>query len=260
MEPLAAQAEPLGELVKFPERVGLEVPAPAPPSPVADRERVVDVDGHAVHRSGSGTMHDMDERVSDAEREQAVASLRDHLLSGRLTLEEFSVRVERAYGAVVQSDLDRVRSGLPATDGLPATRPRRRATRLTGALLAHVVKRGRLNLRRWTFAGGALCDIDLDLRNAEIHGQRTALTVLVGLGNVDVYVPENVNVTVTGLSVGGHRREWGEDIERPRVTGDLGARRIDIRHRRRVAGPGGHAGDYGEITRRLQARARELPP
>ncbi len=202
----------------------------------------------------------MDERVSDAEREQAVASLRDHLLSGRLTLEEFSARVERAYGAVVQSDLDRVRSGLPATDGLPATRPRRRATRLTGALLAHVVKRGRLNLRRWTVAGGALCDVDLDLRNAEIHGQRTALTVLVGLGNVDVYVPENVNVTVSGLSVGGHRREWGEDIERPRSP-EISVRVVSIFGTVDVwRVPADMPGDYGEITRRLQARARELPP
>jgi hypothetical protein len=205
-------------------------------------------------------MHDMDGRVSDAEREQAVASLRDDLLSGRLTLEEFSVRVEHAYGAVVQSDLDRVRSGLPAADGLPATRPKRRATRLTGALLAHVVKRGRLNLRRWTVAGGALCDVDLDLRNAEIHGQRTALTVLVGLGNVDVYVPENVNVTVSGLSVGGHRREWGEDIERPRSP-EISVRVVSIFGTVDVwRVPADMPGDYGEITRRLKARARELPP
>jgi hypothetical protein len=66
---------------------------------------------------------------------------------------------------------------------------------------------GRINLRRWTVAGGAFCDLDLDLRKAEIHGQRTALTVLIGFGNVDVYVPENVNVTVSGLGVDGHRRE-----------------------------------------------------
>lgn len=205
-------------------------------------------------------MRDMDERVSDAEREQAVASLRDHLVSGRLTLEEFSARVERAYAAVVRSDLDRVRSGLPAADALPAARPRRRATRVTGAVLAHVVKRGRLNLRRWTVAGGALCDVDLDLRDAEIHGQRTALTVLVGLGNVDVYVPENVNVTVSGLSVGGHRREWGKDVERPRSP-EISVRVISIFGTVDVwRVPTDMAGDYGEITRRLQTRERMLPP
>jgi len=201
----------------------------------------------------------VDERVSDSEREQAVTALKDDLLSGRLTLEEFSERVEQAYGAVVQADLEQVRSGLPETAELPTARPKRRATRFTGALLAHVVKRGRLNLRRWTVAGGVLCDVDLDLRKAEIHGQRTALTVLVGLGNVDVYVPENVTVTVSGLSVGGHRREWGEDVERPqspeisvRVIALFGT--VDVW---RV--PADMPGDYGEITRRLQARQRELP-
>jgi len=202
----------------------------------------------------------VDERVSDDEREQAVARLEDDLLSGRLTLEEFSERVERAYRAVVRADLAEIRSGLPATDELPATRPKRRATRFTGALLGHAVKRGRLNLRRWTLAGGALCDLDLDLRKAEIHGQRTAVTVLVALGNVDVYVPENVNVTVSGLVLGGHRRDWGEDVERSqspeisvRVVSLFGT--VDVW---RV--PADMPGDYGEITRGLQARQRELPP
>lgn len=202
----------------------------------------------------------MDERVSDAEREQAAARLKEDLLSGRLTLEEFSERVEQAYGAVVRADLEEIRAGLPTTDELPATRPKRRATRFTGALLSHVVKRGRLNLRRWTVAGGAFCDVDLDLRRAEIHGERTAVTVLVALGNVDVYVPENVNVTVTGLAAGGHRRDWGEDVDRPqspeilvRVLSLFGT--VDVW---RV--PADMPADYGEVTRRLQARQRELPP
>ena len=92
----------------------------------------------------------MDERVSDADREQAVAWLRDHLLAGRLTLEEFSERVDQSYGAVGHAHLERVRFGLPATEHLPVPRSQRRATRFTGALLAHVVKRGRLRLRRWS--------------------------------------------------------------------------------------------------------------
>ena len=205
-------------------------------------------------------MGDLEQRVSDAEREQAVAFLRDHLLSGRLTLEEFSERVERAYAAQVQADLAELRSGLPPADEGSAGVSRRRATRLTGALFAHVVKRGRLRLGHWTVAGGALCDIDLDLRKAEVHGQKTALAILVGLGNVDVYVPENVNVTVTGLAIGGHRREWGEDIARPgapeirvRAVSLLGT--VDVW---RV--PADMPGDYGKVTRKLQRRDRKLPP
>ena len=151
----------------------------------------------------------------DAEREQAVAWLQSHLLSGRLTLEEFSHRVDEAYAARVRSDLERIRSGLPSTHEPPAARSQQRANRFTGAIFGKVVKRGRLKLRRWTVAGGAFCDVDLDLRKAEIHGQRTALTVLVGFGNVDVYVPEHVSVTVSGLTLFGHRREWGEEVDLP---------------------------------------------
>ena len=109
-------------------------------------------------------------------------------------------------------------------------------------------------------AGGALCDVDLDLRQAQIQGRRTALTVLVGFGNVDVYVPENVNVTVSGLAVGGHRREWGTDIERPNSP-EISVRAISLFGTVDVwRVPADMPGDYGEITRRLQARQRELPP
>lgn len=200
-----------------------------------------------------------EERVSDAERDQAVAWLQAHLLSGRLTLQEFSDRVEEAYTARVRADLDRVRAGLPSTEEL-ALRSQRHATRLTGALFAHVVKRGRLKLRRWTVAGGALCDIDLDLRKAEMRDQRTTLTVLVGFGNVDVYVPENVNVTVSGLAVGGHRREWGEDLGRPHSP-ELSVRAISVFGTIDVwRVPADMPSDYGKVIRQLKRRHRELPP
>ena len=205
-------------------------------------------------------MGDLEHRVSDAEREHAVVWLRDHLLSGRLTLEEFSERVEQAYAARLRADLDRVRSGLPSPGESSPVGPRRRATRVTVALFSHVVKRGRLNLRRWTLAGGALCDVDLDLRKAEIHEQKTAVSVLVVLGNVDVYVPENINVTVTGLTVGGHRREWGAELERPGAP-EITVRAISLFGTVDVwRVPQDLPSDYGEITRRLEKRDRKLPP
>lgn len=204
-------------------------------------------------------MGDLQRRLSDAEREQAVVSLREHLLSGRLTLEEFSERVELAYAAQVEADIDPLRSGLPA-DEPPAVPARRRATRVTAGILGHVVKRGRVRLGRWTLAGGALCDVDLDLRKAQIRHGKTAVAILVGLGNVDVYVPENVNVTVTGLAVGGHRREWGEDLGRP------GAPAISVRALSifgtvdvwRV--PADMPDDHQEVIRRLQRDDRRLSP
>ena len=201
---------------------------------------------------------DPEERLSDAERDQTVEWLRDHLLAGRLTLEEFSERVDQAYAARIRADLQRLRVGLPSPEQLPEGRSRRRATRLTGALFGRVVKRGRIKLRRWTVAGGAFCDVDLDLREAEIQAQRTTLTILVGLGNVDVYVPENVNVS--GVTIGGHRREWGEDIER-RGAPAISVRAISLLGTVDVwRVPPNMPGNYGEIFRQLQCRQQELPP
>ena len=153
-------------------------------------------------------------RVSDAEREQAVVLLREHLLAGRLTLEEFTTRAEAALSARVGSDLARVQADLPR---LAAQAPgsHHRAVRFTAGIFGRVVRRGRLRLRNWTVALTVFADVDLDLREATIERPETALTVLAIWGNLDVYVPEGVNVDVSGLALFGHRRDWGTEVATP---------------------------------------------
>jgi hypothetical protein len=206
----------------------------------------------------SGRLDDLSQRVSDAEREQTVETLREHLLAGRLTLDEFSERAELAYEAKTARDLVRVAEDLPAA---PAGRPgsRRKPTRFTGALFGRVQRRGRLRLKRWTLAASAFADVDLDLREAVIDSPHTSVTVLASFGNVDVYVPEGVDVDVGGLTIFGHRREWGRDVARSdapvvriRAAGFFGT--VDVW---RV--PHGMRGDYGEIFRQLKEQQRELP-
>ena len=53
-------------------------------------------------------------RVSDEERERSVVLLRDAVVSGRLTLEEFSERVGRAQLARTDRDLAELTVDLPA--------------------------------------------------------------------------------------------------------------------------------------------------
>ncbi|GGK92487.1 DUF1707 SHOCT-like domain-containing protein [Mangrovihabitans endophyticus] len=62
----------------------------------------------------------MDIRASDEDRQRAVASLERHTGEGRLTLDEFTTRVEAVYGARTLHDLAAVLSDLPAE---PATEP-----------------------------------------------------------------------------------------------------------------------------------------
>jgi hypothetical protein len=203
-------------------------------------------------------LDDHSQRVSEDDRERAVVALRDDLVGGRLTLDEFSERVEIAYRARTAEDLVAVREDLPNGPGEPA-RQRRKPTRLTAALFAHVVRRGRLRLRNRTVAVAAFADVDLDLREAEMDDSPTAVTALVAFGNVDIYAPEGVDVDVGGISVFGHRREWGRDAARAgapcirvRILALFGT--VDVW---RV--PHQMRGSYGEITEQLEQAQRQLP-
>ena len=96
------------------------------------------------------------------------------------------------------------------------------------------------------------------MRSAEIASDRTSLTALVFFANVDVYVPEGIPVDVTGLTVFGHRREWGRDavrldapVLRVRVAALFGT--VDVWRT-----PAELRGNYREITRALQQGQREL--
>jgi hypothetical protein len=204
-------------------------------------------------------MDDPPKRVSDDDREQAVVALREHLLAGRLTLEEFSERVEAALRARVGTELARLEEDLPDVF-VPAPGSRRKPARFTAALFSHVVRRGRLRLRGRAVAASSFADLDFDLRNVTVDHWQTTVTVLAAFGNVDVYVPEGVNVDVSGLSVFGHRRDWGLETDRPgaptihvRALGFAGT--IDVW---RVPQDMRDA-SYSDIFRQLQDRPRQLP-
>ena len=55
-------------------------------------------------------------RASDADRDRTAAALREHLAAGRLTIEEFGERLDRAYAAKTLGELSEVMADLPTTD------------------------------------------------------------------------------------------------------------------------------------------------
>ncbi|MFY9579788.1 MAG: DUF1707 domain-containing protein [Gaiellaceae bacterium] len=150
-------------------------------------------------------------RASDAEREQAVGLLRQHVASGRLTLEEFSERIDAAYDARTVDELTALSADLPVVD--TGRRPRR----LTAVAFGNVEVTGRWRMPKWKLVLVLFGDVDIDLRGAELPGEKASLRAVVLFGNVDVYVPEAVEVDLGGLTVMGHRRDWG--AERPVQAG-----------------------------------------
>jgi class 3 adenylate cyclase len=200
-------------------------------------------------------------RAGDADREHAVEVLREHTAAGRLTLEEFSERAERAYSARTLAELDEMGLDLPAPSVPVASR--RRATRFTGVVFGHTQRTGRLRLPRFSFALVIFGDSDLDLRRAELSGQAASIVAFVLFGNIDLYVPEGVEVDLGGLTVFGHRREWGRDVPPRPGTPLLRVKIFSLFGTSDVwRAPASWAGrTFREVIRGLRrGEQRELPP
>ncbi|HEV2998219.1 MAG TPA: DUF1707 domain-containing protein [Solirubrobacteraceae bacterium] len=52
-------------------------------------------------------------RVADADREQLIDELREHMIDGRLTPAEFEERLESAYRATTHADIEALKADLP---------------------------------------------------------------------------------------------------------------------------------------------------
>src|SRR3989454_9173132 len=59
------------------------------------------------------TRYDYDLRIGDAERDVAMAQLREHFVAGRLTFDELSERIDFALTAKTQRPIDRGMADLP---------------------------------------------------------------------------------------------------------------------------------------------------
>jgi hypothetical protein len=58
------------------------------------------------------------ELVADADRDQTIQELRGHMLAGRLTSEEFEMRVGAVHRARTRADLDTAKDGLPIVQSI----------------------------------------------------------------------------------------------------------------------------------------------
>ena len=147
--------------------------------------------------------------VSDAERDRAVARLRDASADGRLTLDELAHRTAAALAARTRGDLAHVVADLPALqqERAPAREER---PKLVVGIFAPVRRRGRWRLARRTIVVSVFAPTFLDLREATLEaGEAATVTVVSLFGPVDLHVPEGVAVETSVLGVFGPVRETG---------------------------------------------------
>ncbi len=72
------------------------------------------------------TRYDYDVRIGDAERDAAMAQLREHFAAGRLTLDELTDRIDSALTAKTQRQIDSLMADLPRPPRPVRARPERR--------------------------------------------------------------------------------------------------------------------------------------
>ena len=68
-------------------------------------------------------------RVSDQQRERTAEELRDHFAAGRITEEELDQRVQAAYGARTEAELEKLTADLPRLPASPQQQKAERAER-----------------------------------------------------------------------------------------------------------------------------------
>ena len=147
------------------------------------------------------------ERVADADRDRTVLLLREHVVEGRLTLDDFSERTGRALQATTRGDLDAVMADLPeARAGLPEpSTGARTGRRWHVAVMSGHKTKGRWRISGKTSAVAVMGGCDLDLRRAEIDGPEVEITAVAFWGGIKIIVPEGFDVELRGFSFMGGR-------------------------------------------------------
>ncbi len=151
------------------------------------------------------------ERVADADRDRTVTQLREHVVEGRLTLDEFSDRVGMALQARTRGDLAAAMADLPSPTSAerslpePTTTPSKKRGRWHVAVMSGHSTRGRWRISGKTNAVAVMGGCEMDLRRAELEGPEIEITAVAFWGGIDILVPEGFDVELRGFSFMGGR-------------------------------------------------------
>jgi len=147
-------------------------------------------------------------RAADRDREATLEVLALAVSDGQLTLEEYSERVDAVLRARLLGDLERVTNDLqqaqqaPAGAGIPAPPPE--PQRLT-AILSSDGRRGRWRVPPRLEVRSVLGECTLELQSATLTSHHTVIEARTLLGSVSIYVPEGVDVHLTGSAILGSK-------------------------------------------------------
>jgi hypothetical protein len=156
-------------------------------------------------------------RASDADRERVAQILHGALAEGRITMEELEERLTTVYAAKTLSDLVPVTLDLPTSStptslepvttralGFPDTRiGGHPGSAVSVGVMSGAVRKGSWVVppqhNSFAFWGGT----EIDLRNARFAEKHTTITAVAIMGGIQITVPDDINVEVTGIGLMG---------------------------------------------------------
>ena len=153
-------------------------------------------------------------RASDAERDATVERLSRAAGDGRLTLEEFSQRMEQATAAKTRTELDPLVADLPAEPAAagalsaPASGPAAWRVSPVGGMQVSGPWRMAHHVIVASIVGGTW----LDLSEAQLAAPEVTLTTVSLVGGTRIMVPPGIRVEASGFSlVGGTTVDGGPE-------------------------------------------------
>src|ERR1700748_3622652 len=136
--------------------------------------------------------------AADAEREHSTQMLSLAVVEGRLTLEEFSDRVERAQAARTRDELATLTRDLPSAPASATSTEVAAPQERHVAFCSRLVRSGPWELAARSEFRSVFGTITLDLSQARLPGSEVDLEIFNLFGTVTVVVPESVDVSVSG--------------------------------------------------------------
>jgi uncharacterized protein DUF1707/cell wall-active antibiotic response 4TMS protein YvqF len=191
-------------------------------------------------------------RVSDSDREQAAEVLREAAGHGRITMDELDERLELAYAAKTYGDLAAVTRDLPAARQAPGPAAVSRIGGTPRSTFSLAIMSGARRAGHWVVprsyaAVAVMGGVELDLREAQFAEPEVTIHAYTVMGGVEITVPEDVEVDVSGFAfMGGfdHNASGPGAPGAPRVRvlgfalmGGVDVRRKPLRKRRAEDGP-----------------------
>jgi hypothetical protein len=139
-----------------------------------------------------------DLRASDSDRERVITLLGEAAADGRLTVDEHSERMERAWQARTLGELAVLTTDLAGPSAQPIRLDGRRT--VTG-VFGRDSRSGRWVVPDSLPVMAIFGEVELDLREALLQSGRIVIYATIVLGTVHLILPEGVTVETSGTAV-----------------------------------------------------------